>query len=186
VATPLLYSAVMKNRKAWSRPSIAIRDAEQADLPALVTIKGEGTEGLHRDRLHDAQAGGVRYLVLVRGQEVIGFALLVFRRPAAWSDANDTQHLPQLVDLLIAEEHRGQGYGSAFVREIEREAAAAGHQQLYLAVEPAHNTPAYRLYQRLGYQQLQPEPYLKAWEFSDSEGNKHCGEDWIVDMTKAL
>jgi GNAT superfamily N-acetyltransferase len=167
-------------------PLITVRDAEEADLPVLIAIKGGDSEALHRDRLRDAQGSGFRYLVLVRGQEVVGFACLVSRRPASWSDANDTQYLPQMVDLQVAESQRGQGYGSAFVRAIEREAAQAGYHQLYVAVEPANNPRAYALYQRLGYQQLQPEPYLKTWEHTDSGGNTHRGEDWIVDMVKPL
>jgi GNAT superfamily N-acetyltransferase len=169
-----------------SFPLITVRDAEEADLSALVAIKGNGTDSLHRDRLLEAQNGCCRYLVLVCGQLIVGFALLVFRRPAAWSDANDTRHLPQIVDLQVAEAQRGQGFGSAFVSAIEREAARAGHRQLYIAVDPASNPRAHALYQRLGYQQLQPEPYLKAWEFTDSGGNRHRGEDWIVDMVKPL
>ena len=43
---------------------ILVPDAEEADIPALTAIKGEGTEALHRDRLHDAQQIGFRYLVL--------------------------------------------------------------------------------------------------------------------------
>jgi GNAT superfamily N-acetyltransferase len=109
-----------------------------------------------------------------------------FRRPACWSDANDTQHLPQMVDLRVSELQRGQGFGSAFVRAIEREAAKAGYKQLYIAVEPANNPRAHALYQRLGYQQLQPKPYLKAWEFTDSGGSRHHGEHWVVNMVKPL
>jgi GNAT superfamily N-acetyltransferase len=169
-----------------SYPSVTVRDAGEADLPALIAIKGDGSEALHRDRFRDARCGGFRYLVLLRGPEVIGAACLVSRRPAAWSDAGDTQHLPQIVDLQVAESHRGQGHGSAFIRAIEREAARAGHQQLYVSVEPADNPRAHALYQRLGYQQLQPEPYLKAWGFTDSGGERHCGEDWVVDMMKPL
>ena len=92
-------------------PVITVRDAEDADLPALVALKGERSEVAHRDRLGEAQGGGSRYLVLLRGQEVIGSALLVFRRPASWSDANDTEHLPQIVDLRVAKAQRGQGCG---------------------------------------------------------------------------
>jgi GNAT superfamily N-acetyltransferase len=186
VETASMRFAPPERDQSGALPLIAVRDAEEADLPALIAIKGEGSEALHRDRLLDAQGGGFRYLVLLRGQEVIGFALLVSRRPASWSDANHVQHLPQIVDLQVAESQRGKGYGSAFVRAIERKAAQAGNHQLYVAVEPADNPRAYALYQRLGYQQLQPEPYLKAWGFTDSGGDRHQGEDWIVDMVKPL
>ena len=39
--------------------------------------------------------------------------------------------------------HRGQGYGSAFIRAIERIAVEAGARHLYLSVEPVHNPRAY-------------------------------------------
>jgi hypothetical protein len=72
------------------------------------------------------------------------------------------------------------------VRAIEAEVAKAGHEQLYLTVEPTNNSRAYALYRRLGYQQLQPEPYHVVWEFTDSHGNIHRGENWLVDMMKRL
>jgi GNAT superfamily N-acetyltransferase len=165
---------------------ITVRDATEADVPALTAIKYKGSEALHRDRLRDAQGSSFRYFVLLADQEIIGSACLITRRPAYWSDADDEQHLPQIVDLQMKESHRGQGFGSVFVRIIEHSAAQAGYRQLYLSVEPSNNPRAYTLYQHLGYQQLQSEPYLKIWEFEDSEGNVHRGEDWIVDMVKQL
>jgi GNAT superfamily N-acetyltransferase len=163
-----------------------VRDAEEADVSALTAIKGAGTEALHRDRLRDAQGPSFRYLVLLADQEIIGFACLVMRRPASWSDAGDTRHLPQIVDLKVQESQRGRGYGSAFVGAIERIASAAGYRQLYLGVEPLSNPRAYALYRRLGYQPLQSEPYREVWEFTDSAGDTHRGEDWVVDMVKQL
>jgi GNAT superfamily N-acetyltransferase len=165
---------------------ITVRDAEQADVPALTAIKGAGSEALHRDRLCDAQGSGFRYVVLVVDQELIGFACLVSCRPAYWSDADDTQHLPQIVDVRVKETHSGQGYGSNFIRAIERIAGEAGYGQLYLSVEPLANPRAYALYQRLGYQPLQSKPYRKIWGFTDSAGKVHRGEDWVVDMMKPL
>jgi ribosomal protein S18 acetylase RimI-like enzyme len=163
-----------------------VRDAETADIPVLTAIKGAGSEALHRDRLEDAQRSDIRYLVLVVQQVVIGFACLVLRRPASWSDADDPHHLPQIVDLQVQEAQRGQGYGSAFVRALEGIAADAGYAHLYLSVDPLTNPRAYALYQRLGYQQIQAEAYRKSWGFTDSEGQVHRGEDWLVDMVKQL
>jgi ribosomal protein S18 acetylase RimI-like enzyme len=165
---------------------VIVRDAVDADIPTLVSIKGEGSEALHSDRLRDAQKPGFRYLVLLIGQELIGFACLVFQRPASWSDAADIQHLPQIVDLQIAEAHRGRGYGTYFIRAIEHIAGDAGYQQLFLSVEPASNSRAYALYQRLGFQQIQPEPYPVSWKFTDSGGTVHQGEEWAVDMVIGL
>jgi GNAT superfamily N-acetyltransferase len=166
--------------------ALVVRDAAETDLSALVAIRGEGSEALHRDRLRDAQGSGFRYLVLLADQNVIGFTCLVFRRPASWSDADNTEHLPQIVDLQVAEAHRGQGYGSQFIRAIEQIAAQAGHKALYISAEPLDNPRAYALYQRLGYQPLQTEPYRTAWHFTDSAGILHHGEDWTIDLVKHL
>src|ERR671932_451041 len=104
-------------------PRITVRDAELADVPALTALKGEGSESVHLDRLRDAASPAFRYLVLLVDGELIGYGCLVFRRPAHWSDAADTEQLPQMVDLRVAESHRGKGYGSAFIRAMERIAA---------------------------------------------------------------
>ena len=167
-------------------PQITVRDAEKADVPVLAAIKGEGTEAIHRDRMRDAQSTAFRYVVLLADKGIIGFACLVMRRPAYWSDANDTRYLPQIVDLQVKESLRGQGYGSNFIRAIERIARDLGHTHLYISVEPLENPRAYALYQRLGYEQLQSEPYQKLWEFRDSVGKLHRGEDQVVDMMKQL
>lgn len=169
-----------------SQKQIIVRNAEEADIPALMQVKGVGEEALHRDRLRDAREGCLRYLVLLDGQAVIGFVLLVFRRPQSWSDSGDTRRLPQIVDLRVLKARRGQGFGSAFLREIERIAAEAGFGQVYLAVEPLANPRAYALYLRLGYQPEQPEPYLSRWQFTDSGGRVHQGENWVMDLVKNI
>ena len=167
-------------------PRIKVRDAEEADVPALTAIKGAGSEAMHQDRLRDAQDSGLRYLVLLADQEIIGDACLVFHRPAYWSDADDTQNLPQIVDLQIEKSRRGLGFGSVFIHAIECTAADAGCGQLYLSVEPLDNPRACALYQRLGYQPLQSEPCPKSWEFKDSAGKVHRGEILAIDMVKQL
>jgi len=167
-------------------PRISVRDAEAADVLTLTAIKGAGSAALHRDRLRDANDSDIRYLVLLVDQEIMGFACVVFRRPAYWSDAGDPQYLPQIVDLQVKESQRRKGYGSTLVRAMERMTAEAGYEQLYISVEPVDNPLAYALYLRLGFQPLQSKPYLKIWEFRDSGGQAHHGEDWVLDMMKQL
>jgi GNAT superfamily N-acetyltransferase len=170
--------------KPASFNNLCVRDATIKDLTALNKIKD--SIALHRDRLRDAQLPTFRYLVLEQGGRVVGFACLVFARPATWSDAHDTSRLPQIVDLLISPTLRGKGYGSYLTRSVEQLAAQRGCMEIFLAVDPLNNPRAHALYQHLGYKQLQPEPYLKHWEFIDSDGVLHAGDDWIVDMVKLL
>ena len=127
-----------------------------------------------------------RYLVLELQGNVIGFACLVFVRSSSWSDAVDIQHLPQMVDLLVAPTHRSQGLGTHFIHQLEQIAMGQGQTKLYVEVDPILNPRAHRLYLRLGYQALQSEPYLKHWEFTDSAGGVHAGDDWIIDLVKNL
>jgi ribosomal protein S18 acetylase RimI-like enzyme len=166
-------------------PAITVRDAQVSDVPALAAIEGGG-EALQRDRLREAQNDNFRYLVLLEGEKVIGYSLLVFRRPSGWSDAARTDCLPQINDLKVEESRRGQGFGSAFLGEMEKLAAAAGCRQIFLAVDPLNNIRAHSLYQRLGYRQIQLEPYHDTWLFTDSDGVVHSGEEWVVDMVKDL
>jgi len=161
---------------------VVVRDAEEADLPALTAIRQP--KALHRGRLRDAHDSNFRYLVLLRGEEIVGFVSLVFHRPPSWSNTSDTQHLPQIVDLYVAEAWRGQGYGSEAICALERIASEAGYTHLYIAVEPQHNPRAYALYQRLSYQPLQQEPYFQPWEAIDGDGKIRRGESWLVDMVK--
>lgn len=166
------------------KTGVIVRDAEEADLPALTTIRPP--EAIHRGRLRDAEQPDFRYLVFVVDDAIIGFSSLVFRRPASWSNADDDQHLPQIVDLHIAEAYRGRGYGSEAIRAMERLTVEAGDQQLYIAVEPINNPRAYSLYQRLGYQPLQSEPYHHLWEAVDGDDEIQHGEAWLVDMVRNL
>jgi GNAT superfamily N-acetyltransferase len=161
-----------------------VRDAAVKDLTALTRLKKP--EVLHRDRIRDSQSPTFRYLVQEQAGTVIGFACLVFVRPATWSDAHDASYLPQIVDIVIAPALRRRGYGSYLIKSLEWLAAQRGCGEIFLAVDPLNNPRAYALYQRLGYRQLQTEPYLKHWEFVNSDGNLHTGDDWIVDMVKVL
>ncbi len=169
-----------------NNPRITIRPAQPADVPALTAIKGPGSEAVHLDRLRDAQTPDTQYLVLLDGTEVAGFASLIFRRPAHWSDAADTTRLPQIVDLQVAESRRGQGLGSVFIRALEGMAASRGCKELFLAVDPLDNPRAQALYLRLGYQPLQAAPYRAEWHFTDSAGIYHHGEEWAIDMLKPI
>ncbi len=90
------------------------------------------------------------------------------------------------MDLYIEPSSRGQGYGSLFLHAIERLAAEAGCHELYLEVDPVDNPRAHILYLRQGYHPIQAEPYFSHWEFVDSEGQQHQGDEWTLDMVKPL
>lgn len=170
--------------EAVTTKSLSVRDATEADLDALMRLKP--SLAVHRDRLRDADQPGFRYLVLELDQDVIGFVCLVFVRPRYWSDGESGEHLPTAIDFHVDSSLRSRGYGSFFLREVERLTYAADGKQLYLWVDPVDNPRAYTLYLWLGYQPLQEQPYPFHWEFVDSDGEQHAGDSWRLDMVKSL
>ena len=72
------------------------------------------------------------------------------------------------------------------MRCLEQLAAQRGCPEIFLAVDPIEHPRAHALYQRLGYRPIQTEPYVKHWEFVDSAGHPHVGNDWTVDMVRSL
>jgi len=165
-------------------PTFSMHDATEADLAQLTSIRQ--SEALHRGRLRDAKSPDFRYFVMLDGEEAVGFVSLVFSRPQSWINKDDTEHLPEVNDLYIAEDRRGQGYGTQAIQFLESVTAKAGYPQLYISVESRDNPRAYALYQRLGYQQLQDEPYFHRWGSIDGDGQLQQGELWLVDMVKRL
>ena len=166
--------------------NLTVRDATEADIPALTAIKGAGTQTVHARRLSEARSGNIRYLVLLLEKEPIGFCRLVLCDPVRDSHVEEPSYLPSIDDLEIKEKLRRRGYGTVFLSTIEQIATTSGFHHIYLQVEPFGNPRAYELYQRLGYQAMQIQPYSHYWEFVDSNGNKQSGEEWVIDMVKHL
>jgi GNAT superfamily N-acetyltransferase len=166
--------------------SIVVRDARPSDLDGLCAVRYADHLAIHRDRLRDADGQQLRYLVAQVEETIVGFAMLAFRRPPSWGDADSAEYLPGIVDLFVAESWRGRGVGTLIMRHMEKLALCAGHNELYLGVDPVENRQAYDLYLHLGYHPLQTEPYPSHWRFVDSEGRLHEGEEWNIDMVKVL
>jgi GNAT superfamily N-acetyltransferase len=57
-----------------------------------------------------------------------------------------------VIDISLMPEHRGAGVGSRFLRELQTEAKAAGKP---LSIHVEQFNPARRLYDRLGFQQVE-------------------------------
>lgn len=63
-----------------------------------------------------------------------------------------------VIDIALLPEHRGAGIGTKFLRELQAEAKAAGKP---LSIHVERFNPARRLYDRLGFQQVEEkEVYL--------------------------
>jgi ribosomal protein S18 acetylase RimI-like enzyme len=94
--------------------------------------------------LHRLDVGGL-YLLAWEGEEPLGHAHVEWTEP------------PEIQDVWVLPERRGEGIGTALTRAAEREAASRGHDRIEITVS-VRNPGARRLYERLGYTQ-KSEPY---------------------------
>ena len=104
------------------------------------------------------------------GESFPGAAFLVVLRdgePAGrlYVDRRDDEI--RLLDVALLPEHRGAGLGTALLRDLTAEAAAAGKP---LRIHVERFNPALRLYLRLGFKQIQDQGvyYLMEWRPDDS------------------
>jgi ribosomal protein S18 acetylase RimI-like enzyme len=67
-----------------------------------------------------------------------------------------------VIDIALMPEHRGAGIGTKFLRELQDEAKAAGKP---LSIHVERFNPARRLYDRLGFQQVEEKGvyFLLEW-----------------------
>ena len=130
---------------------IAFREMQSADLPFLLAVRNECRAMLHDDSaftLDQAQAWFVtarpRFYIITQGGSPIGYF-----RTSHWDEA--AKNVSIGCDLHA--DHRGQGLAQAayrlFLRHLFED---RGRNKVWLEVLE-HNTPARRLYQRLGFVQ---------------------------------
>lgn len=160
---------------------MVIREATEADIPALECVKALGGAG-HADRIYHDAAIPLRVLVAEEAGDILGYAFLVTEEPPFWSP----RYVPQLVDLQVRPDCRGRGIGTALVRASEAYLRERGAGALYLAVDPDANPRALALYLRLGYEIIDPTPVDEPWQFTDSSGFTHAGVDHVIYLEHKL
>lgn len=95
-----------------------------------------------------------------------------------WQGKPTAPAYPDLSDLFVRPQWRGQGIGTSILTTCEQIVRARGYTRLGLAVNPDDNPRALALYQRLGYTPISPVKYL--------DGIYHGVEDWVIDLAKEL
>ena len=125
------------------KPVIELRPMVEADLPAVMAIENTiyafpWTQGNFRDSL----AAGYSCSIFVRDGTIIGYAVLLA--------GADEAHL---LNLSIAADCQGQGYGSLLLLRLCEIARAGGARRMFLEVRPS-NAAGLRLYARHGFQRV--------------------------------
>jgi ribosomal protein S18 acetylase RimI-like enzyme len=168
----------------YEAAGLRVHDARDDHLDALAALRG--TYALHADRVRDAGLHELHYLVVLARGRPVGFGVLVLDWPEHWPPPEFPDRLPKMIDLWVSPDHRSAGAGTALIRRMEEISAERGSPELFLSVNPGENPRAEALYRRLGYEPVDPEPYLARWEFTDSGGTFHSGEDLVIDLAKRV
>jgi len=120
-----LYVAARRNEFAQA-------GLDAVAVQALLALQYEAQSLAYRQQFPDAQ----QYLLLQR-QDAVGY-LWLQRAP----------RVLRLLDISLLPDWRGQGLGSACLRQLQAQARAA---RLTLLLHVAEGNPARRLYERLGF-----------------------------------
>jgi GNAT superfamily N-acetyltransferase len=130
-----------------------VRELTPEDLPAIAATNGG--PAWHGDWDHwprylaEHQSGERVTLVVSEGGRVVGYGSLVWRSqypPFALAG------IPEIQDMVVAEQSRGRGHATAMIAGFEARARAAGRGVMGIGVGLyADYGRAQRLYVRLGY-----------------------------------
>jgi len=125
--------------------TVRLRLARPADVPALAALE---RASFSSDRLsprqltwHASGRSNARFVVAERGGEIVGNALVFFRRGARRA---------RLYSIVVDGTARGLGLGGRLLERVERVAKATGATELGLEVR-TRNAAAIALYEREGY-----------------------------------
>ena len=138
-----------------------IRDATEADVPAVAAIYGHHVlHGLASfeeqapaaadmlDRYHAVRKGGFPYLVAVVDGEVVGYsyATLYRTRPAYRHTLEDS--------VYVREGFGGRGIGAALLQALLERCRAGPWKQMVAVIGDSGNHPSINLHLRLGFRKV--------------------------------
>ncbi|MEO9750556.1 MAG: peptidase C39 family protein, partial [Marinobacter sp.] len=127
--------------------SLVFRHATSDDLDALVKLEDRCfTEDRisRRSFRRFLDMPRDRLIVAVAGDELVGYCLVLM---------SAATRLARIYSIAVLPAERGRNIGEQLVREAEEAAVDAGRIVMRLEVREG-NSPAIRLYQRLGYRQF--------------------------------
>ncbi len=166
---------------------IKIRPLDAVELPALEANLTNGGTAKHAARLARQERGEVVYLIAWQAARPVGHALLKWDGAA---DVGAPQRLaaacPDVEDLWVAEDLRGQGIGSRLLHAAEELARARGCRWIGLSVGIEPPSPARRLYERLGYADAGFGPHVEEDDYVDAHGQSRHWQETCLYLVKAL
>ena len=155
---------------------IAVRSAGAADIAGLaITLAPDISPQQLEDRWQGHLAGHGKMLVV----ELVGHAVATVSMEGDPFHRSDSL---RLFALAVGPAYRRRGVAAALIEAVEDEARLIGLNSVHLEVA-VENVNATRLYERLGYQRLNPL-YIDTWTRVLSDGSEQQIEDLSCVMVK--
>lgn len=161
--------------------NINVREARIEDLEALCKIRNN--EELFRGYLDECQGGKAYFLVAEIEEKIVGFGLVYLD---ITKTGKKKSHLPKLSDLYVAESYRKKGVATALVKFRESLARQYGYSEIYVSIDPDESSEMINLAKKLGYLQLQINPYPVTATFYDYRGQVYEKTYFRLDFRKNL
>lgn len=178
-------------RSEWEASKRHCKGEISPATPADITVMTEsfpdwGARQKHAARWQQQEQSNALYLVARQLGEPVGHAYL------KWQGAGDphvverqTVPCPDLEDLFVLGAWRSQGIGTALLHMAEELALAWGFQHIGLSVA-VENSAAWRLYERLGYQDAGFGEYTEQGTYLNAQGQLQTWEERCVYLIKEL
>lgn len=174
---------MISSQPAHTQLAVIIRQVQLADLPALEW----GGEYTHFRRLY-AEAfrqmvNGDALLWMAETQNKGLVAQVFVQLNSQRTDLADGRLRAYIYGFRVKPEYRRRGVGTRLMNYIERDLQKRGYGYANLNVGQ-DNPGALRLYERLGYSVIGPDPGV--WSYIDHQGTRHTVNEPAWRMEKCL
>ena len=162
---------------------IIIRQAEEADLPAL-EWDGKYTKYrlMYANLFKNTQSGKtLMWIIQTPDSEIVGQAFVMLKSNE--HSAADGENRAYVFAFRVKPPWRDKGIGTRLMHFIENDLFHRGYQFVTLNVAK-ENPNALRLYKRLGYKVVGSQPGI--WSFKDHTGKVHHVKEPAWRMLKRL
>jgi N-acetylglutamate synthase-like GNAT family acetyltransferase len=150
-----------------------IRKALIKDIPQIAQMKKLDDFLKYSRRIELTEKEEACYLVIDDNGQILGNVFLKY-----FGTEKDPD-FPNIEDLFIRVDKRGQGLGTRLLKTCERLAKEKGFSKVSLSVNPILNPKAKALYERLGFKTIKGREKTLSGVYNGVE-------DWVEDMEKSL
>lgn len=164
---------------------LVVRSIHSSDLDVIRTAFPSGDATKHESRLEMQLHGDSNYLFAWLDEQPVGHLFLRWNGTLDEPVASNLSDCPHLEDLLVQEQHRSKGIGTALLNSAEHIVSGRGYKRIGLGVG-TDNPNAKKLYERMGYAETTFGAFYSCWVEVDEHGQSKEYREEVVYLIKSL